>query len=104
MNILNLPWLEFAILTALIGSLWVSQVRHPSRAWHYALLFTGTVLVCTLLAWLNLATGNAADVPSFSLQLRLFGRELFELDRLSAPIVAAVALLHFMTALATART
>jgi len=33
-----------------------------------------------------------------------FGRQLFAVDQLSAPLVALVALLHFLTALATGRT
>ncbi len=34
----------------------------------------------------------------------MFGRQLFSLDEVSAPLVPTVALLHFLTALATART
>ena len=37
-------------------------------------------------------------------QPHLFGRPLFGVDQLSAPLVVLVALLHFLTALATGRT
>src|SRR5216683_5509326 len=45
------------------------------------------------LPWLELAIATT-----------LFGRRLFNLDEFNAPLVLAVALLHFLTALATART
>ena len=38
------------------------------------------------------------------MQTYLFGRQLFRMDSLSAPLVVVVALLHFLTALATPRT
>src|SRR5262249_15965061 len=40
----------------------------------------------------------------YSVQPYLFGRQIFGLDELSAPLVPTVALLHFLTAIATART
>ena len=56
-------------------------------------------------AWLAFYTG-VTPVPgrSWSAQPYLFGRQVLALDDLSAPLVPTVALLHFLTALATART
>jgi NADH-quinone oxidoreductase subunit M len=105
MSFLELPWLEFAIAAAVIGSLWVSQVREPSRAARLGLVFTGVAFACTFWAWLGFYLGVQPEAISrASLQSYLFGRQLLVLDELSAPLVPAVALLHFLTALATART
>lgn len=105
MNVLQLPWLESALAVALLGSLSVSRLREPHRAYRWGLTCTGLVFSCTVLAWLAHYAGySAKDGPGWKIQTVLFGRPLFLLDTLSAPLVPAVALLHFLTALATART
>ena len=104
MTFLEVPWLDGSIAVALVGSLWVSRVRDPSRAARLGLVFTGVVFVCSFLAWLAYYVGVDADLISrASLQPYLFGREVLVLDELSAPLVPTLALLHFLTALATAR-
>jgi NADH-quinone oxidoreductase subunit M len=105
MNLLNLPWLELAIAIALIGSPSISRLRDPNRAFRWGLTFTGLSFACTLLAWLAFYLGIPAEQPRpWSVQPYLFGRQLFGLDELSAPLLPTVALLHFLTAVATART
>jgi NADH-quinone oxidoreductase subunit M len=105
MNPLHLPWLELAIAVALLGALCVSRIREPGLAFRCGLPLTGAVFGCTLLAWLSfyVATTPTALLP-YSVQPELFGRQLFALDELGAPLAPAVSLLHFLTALATART
>ena len=104
MNILQLPWLDYALVIAVIGSLWVSQQREPARAYAWGLSFSGATLACTVLAWLGFYLGIPVDpATSASPQRLLFGRVVFALDELSAPLVPAVALVHFLTAMATAR-
>ncbi len=104
MNPLQLPWLELAIAAALFGSAFISRIRQPSRAYTWGVCFTGTSFVCSLLAWLSFYLGGtAAPSPSYSVQPVLFGRQLFALDDLSAPLVPAVAMLHLLAAVATAR-
>lgn len=104
MNILQLPWLDYALATSLVGCLWVSRQREPIRAYYWGLSFTGTALACTILAWLGfylrVPLGAGLDL---GLQQRLLGRQVFGLDELNAPLVPAIALIHFLTALATAR-
>jgi NADH-quinone oxidoreductase subunit M len=105
MNVLHLPWLEVALVLALLGAALVSQVREPLRAYRCGLGCTVAVFACTVLAWLSVHF----DVPAgllerYSLQFLLFGRRHLFLDQVGAPLVPAVALLHFLTALATART
>src|SRR5262249_62338171 len=59
-------------------------------------------LACAVLGSLGSSLGPPGG--GWSAQPYLFGRRLFALDELSAPLVALVALLHFLTALATGRT
>ena len=104
MRFLEVPWLEFSIATTLIGALWVSQIREPYRAARMGLVFTGIAFVFAFLAWLDYYVGIDTDsISRASLEPYIFGREVFVLDELSAPLVPAVALLHFLTALATPR-
>jgi len=104
MNPLYLPWLELAITTALAGSLWVSQIRDPDRAAFWGWAFSGATFTAAFLAWLAFYLGvPLEELARLSPQSSLFGRRLFSLDEFNAPLVPAIALLHFLTALATAR-
>jgi NADH-quinone oxidoreductase subunit M len=105
MNLLYLPWLEIAIGIALVGSPIVSRLRDPSRAYRWGLFFTGMSFAAALLAWLAFDLDIPGELTRrYSIQPLLFGRQIFALDELSAPLVPTVALLHFVTAVATART
>lgn len=101
MRLLWLPWLELAIAAAVVGALVVGRLRRPDRAALGGMVATGLVFVGTFLAWLGFYLGVPAS--PWSVQPRLLGRRLLELDELSAPLVPAIALLHFLTALATSR-
>jgi NADH-quinone oxidoreductase subunit M len=104
MRLLLLPWLELAIVAALVGALIVGRLRSPDRAARGAMAASGIVFGATFLAWLafdlgvQAGTGGTGDV-----QARLFGQRLLALDELTAPLVPSIALLNFLTALATAR-
>jgi NADH-quinone oxidoreductase subunit M len=104
MNLPPLPWLEIAILVALGGAVSVRWLRNPLHAARCGLALTGAVLACVVLAWLRFATSSAPAGADGSWQPSLFGVPLLALDELSAPLVVAVALMHFLTVLATART
>jgi NADH-quinone oxidoreductase subunit M len=104
MNLLQLPWLELAIGVALVGSLWVSRFRHPGLAFWWGLVLSGVTLLCSVLAALSFYFPPGVD-KTWTLSWRLFKvDDLLALDELSAPLVPMVALLHFLTALATGRT
>src|SRR5262249_25021579 len=92
------------LLSSLIGSLWVSRLREPFRAYASGLTFARATLICTGLAWLGFHLGIPLD-PSASLrpQRLLFGPAVFALDELHAPPAPGVALVHSLTALAAAR-
>jgi NADH-quinone oxidoreductase subunit M len=104
MNILQLPWLDYCLLTTLVGSLWVSRQREPGRAYAWGLTFIGAALTCAALAWLGFYLRMPPE-PGLALspQHLLLGRRVFALDELNAPLVPSIALVHFLTALATAR-
>ena len=104
MNPLHLPWLEFAVAATLVGSPAVSRMRDPDRAYRWGMAFVAATFACAFLAWLAFYVGVTPDQIRYSVQPRLFGRRVFELDELSAPLVPTIALLHLLTALATART
>src|SRR6185437_7450064 len=83
----------------------IYRLHNLNRAWRWGVAFTGVVFACTLLASLGFYLGVPAESDAgWSLQQYLFGRSYLGLDNLNAPLVPAVALLHFLTALATART
>jgi NADH-quinone oxidoreductase subunit M len=105
MNMLYLPWLELAITLALIGSLIVSRLREPFRADRWGVVFITLSFLCSFLAWLAFYDGVTPEQSRpWNPQPWLFGATIFSLDELSAPLVPTIALLHFLTVLATART
>ncbi|OWK37669.1 proton-conducting transporter membrane subunit [Fimbriiglobus ruber] len=105
MNVFQIPWLELAIAGSLVGALGVSRVRDPLAAARWGYAFTGAVFACTFLAWLGFYLGTPREVvEQWSAQPHLFGTVLFAVDELNAPLVPMIALLHFLTALATTRT
>jgi NADH-quinone oxidoreductase subunit M len=95
MNPLSLPWLELAVAVPLAGAAIVGRMRNPYRAGRWCLALTGAALGCAVLAGLGFYLGSGPWAAGWS---------PLALDELSAPLVPAVALLHFLTVLATART
>ena len=94
-----------AIAVTLVGSFFVIFFRNPDRAYRWALAFTGTSFVCAVIARLGFYLGVPSEmIRRASLQTMLFGRQVLSLDELGAPLFPTIALLHLMTALATART
>lgn len=105
MKLLALPWLEWAIGVCLIGSVCVRLRRDPNSAARWGMTFTGLAFGCAFLAWLSFyAEAPSGALHPLSVQAALFGKPMLELDELSAPLVPAVALLHFLAAVTTART
>jgi NADH-quinone oxidoreductase subunit M len=113
MNItpLPLPWFELAIVLALVGSLWAGLQRDPLRSFRWGLAFSAAVFACTVLAAagfyvckLLLPHAEGLDA-NWSFQAQLFGgRRFLVIDEVNAPLLPVMALLHFLTALATGRT
>jgi NADH-quinone oxidoreductase subunit M len=104
MNLLQLPWLEFAIGAAISGSLLISRLRNPTQAYRWGVAFTGMSFGCALLSWLAFVLEIPPESTGrWSIQSQLFGRRIFAVDEVNAPFVPTVALFHFLIALATAR-
>jgi NADH-quinone oxidoreductase subunit M len=105
MNLLHLPLLELAIAITLLGSPCVNRVRNPERAYRWGVAVIGASFGCTVLAWLAFYVGTPPELLArYSIQPALFGRQIFALDELNAPILPTVALLHLLTAVSTSRT
>jgi NADH-quinone oxidoreductase subunit M len=105
MTLFALPWLELSVLVPLVGGLWVGWVRNPVAASRWCVGFAGVTLACTLVVLVGQSTGHSPTGASdWDLTPRALGGRLLEVDALSAPLLPLVALLHLLTALATART
>ena len=100
MNLFAPSWLELSVLVPLAGAVCVSRLRDPDAAYRWCLGFTGATLACAVLATLAFTLGLP---PVWGLLPREAG-VMFAVDEFSAPLLPLVALLHFLTALATART
>ena len=80
-------------------------MQHPGRVYGWSVAFIGASFGCTVLAWLAFYLGVPADSLALrSFQPLLFGRQIFVLDELNAPLVPTVALLHLLVAMSTSRT
>ena len=101
MNWLSMPWADYTVLIPLAGAVFVGLTRDTAQAARITLGITIATLACSFGPWLALAQGVPAspDVP----RLGLFGRPLFAVDGLSAPLLPMVTLLHVLAVLATAR-
>ncbi|MDB5339460.1 MAG: nuoM 2 [Planctomycetaceae bacterium] len=105
MTDLHLPWLEASILISLIGSLVVSRLRDSDEARRWTLGFSGVTLISCIGAWIDFHELHALEADDAWHFLTYFvGREVFIVDQLSAPLLPLVALLFFLTTLATLRT
>jgi NADH:ubiquinone oxidoreductase subunit 4 (subunit M) len=105
MNELALPWLELAVAASALGAVFVGRLNESDLARIWSLVFSGVSLLFVMGAWLNFQFVDgfqAAD--GWQLARTLFGRDVFVLDQFNAPLLVLVALLHFLTTIATLRT
>lgn len=109
MTDLNFPWLESSILISLIGAACVAFVRESDAARRWSLVFSGLALASTVGGWLDfhnihtqLGVKEVDDLGHW--MSSVFGKEFLIMDQLSAPLLPLVALLYFLTMLATLRT
>jgi NADH-quinone oxidoreductase subunit M len=104
MSLYYLPWLELSILIPLAGAVRVGFLRTQDEAYRWCLGFTAATFFATLMAcfgyYSNWMPGNGGIWSVYDLT----DRRVFSIDELSAPLLPLVALLHFLTSLATART
>jgi NADH-quinone oxidoreductase subunit M len=103
MSIWSLPWLELSIAVLLAGAVACAGIRDVKRAFHWGLACAGLALAGTALAWVSLYL-RPASAERIVLPFHPDGRPMFDVDELSAPLATMVALLYFLTILATGRT
>jgi NADH-quinone oxidoreductase subunit M len=104
MNELALPWLEMALLSAVVGATAVGRLRSTDRVRKWSVFFAGCSLLCVSGAWLNFQFLDATEAADgFQLAPRLFGFNVFMIDQLNAPLLALVALLYFLSIVSTLR-
>jgi NADH-quinone oxidoreductase subunit M len=101
-DVLSLPWLEAALLVPWVGALVVGRMREPMRAASGGIAFAAATFFLSAIAGYAAAAGYSE--PAWDIQPRLYGGRPFALDGLTGPLVPVIALLHLLTAAATART
>lgn len=105
MSLLHLPWLELSIAIALAGAGAVARMRDSESARRHSVLIKGLILVCTSGAWLDFGLLHVfAAHDRWDVLSSIFGRDVFSIDELSAPLLPLTALLYLATAVATLRT
>src|SRR5262245_29148595 len=100
MMIAPVTWLAIAILVALAGAFTAGRLRDPWRAARCGLAFSAGTLAATLAASAAFYLHTPAQKSS------VWGARgmILAVDDLNALLLPLVALLHFLTALATPRT
>ncbi len=89
----------------LIGAIWVGRLRDADRSRQWSVVISGLALFCAVGEWLDFGFLGASEAEDhWHLMTRLFGREIFVIDELSSPLIPLVALLYFLTMVATLRT
>jgi NADH-quinone oxidoreductase subunit M len=100
----EIPWIELAILIAAVGAVCVGALRQSDDARRWGLAFSGAAFLLALAgaAQFTFATGPGDEAGNWF--TNLVGRQWLGFDRLNAPLLPLVALLYFLTILATQRT
>lgn len=106
MNLDAIPWLDLSIVIPLIGAVVISRIHAAYLARQWACALCGISLICTQLAWF--VSNTPTDAPLAEVRAGSFsafaGREIFELDDFSAPLLPLAALIYFVTLIVTLRT
>lgn len=105
MNHLHFAWLEAAILLPLAGALAVFRMRNPVQARQTSVVFAGLAAICSIGAWQDFFTLHAEVANDrWDLVSQVCGARYLVIDEFSAPLLPLVALLYFLTILATLST
>lgn len=105
MTELHFPFLEATVLLPLLGAAWVSRIRDPQQARRHTVGACLLTLAAAVGAWQDFHYLHVAAADDrWHLMTRLFGRELLQVDLLSAPLLPLAALLYLLTVGTTTRT
>ncbi len=102
---LHLPWMELSILISLLGVIWLAFVRDSDTERSRCIIICSLVLLCTTGEWLDFATLHSFEAHDhWDFIVKLFGKDFFVIDELSAPLLPLSALLYLAIVLSTLRT
>jgi NADH-quinone oxidoreductase subunit M len=94
------PWLETAILVAIVGAIGVGRLRDGETKRKWALVCSGIVMACALGLWTDFLTRDPRPTGLAYPQRWNF----FLVDELNGPLIVVSAFLYLLTIFATART
>ncbi|HBJ37412.1 MAG TPA: oxidoreductase [Planctomycetaceae bacterium] len=104
MRDLHFPWLELSILVPALAAVVLYKIRDQRFAQQVAFWASGLTVCLTIGEWIDFGTlGTFSAQDHGSLVRRLFGRDFFVVDELSAPLLPMTAILFSLTILATMR-
>ncbi len=102
---LHLPWLELSILIPLLGAVCVGMLRDRELARKLCVAICTLTLVFAAGEWIDFGTLHTFEAHDhWDLIRRIFHKDMFVVDELSAPLLPLAALLYLMTVLSTLRT
>ncbi|MFN0020074.1 MAG: proton-conducting transporter membrane subunit [Pirellulaceae bacterium] len=102
---LHFPWIEASILIPLAGAAAVSRIKDAETAQRWSSVISAIALLFVLGEWMDYATLTTPQADDhWHLITRVFGRDLFVLDEISAPLTSLAAILYFLTIVTTLKT
>ena len=103
---LHFPWLECSIVLPLLGAFACMLLSSDNqKAQRVAIIASGLTLLSASGEWLDFASMQSFEAHDhWDFIHWLFGRDIFVIDELSAPLLPLSALLYLMTILSTLRT
>jgi NADH-quinone oxidoreductase subunit M len=105
MNQLHLPFLEWMLVTPLLGAVWVARQRDPQHARRYSIIISAATLLFAVGAWLDFSLLQATVAHDrWDLTIWLTGATWIVVDELSTPLLPLAALLYLLVTVTTVRT
>lgn len=105
MTVFAWPWIELSIVLPLAGAGCVDRLRDSNNAYRWSIVFSGLTFACALMAALGFYFQLTPPIGErWTLGFSGLDRAFPVVDELSAPMIPAVALLHLLTFVASART
>lgn len=102
---LHLPWLELSILTPLLGVIVIGWIRDRELAHKACLVICTFAFVFAAGEWIDFGTLHTFEAHDhWDVIERVFHKDIFVIDELSAPLLPLAALVYLMTVLSTLRT
>lgn len=101
---LHLPWLEVSIFIPLLGALWVRWVGDGPMARRHTIVICTFAFLGALGEWIDFNTLKTFEAHDhWDVVERIFHRDVFVVDELSAPLLPLAALIFLVTVLSTPR-